>query len=90
MDGSVRQASDEGRKGPHEALFLTPPRRPYSPRREPIVDRRAAAAAHHSPRGPEGSKESKITTDIDRNFFPIDMIPRSQISHQASPCWRRD
>ena len=52
MDGSVRQASDEGRKGPHEALFLTPPRRPRSPRRDPIVDRRAAAAAHHSPRAP--------------------------------------
>ena len=52
MDGSVRQASDEGKKGPHEALFLTPPRRPRSPRRDPIADRRAAAAAHHSPRAP--------------------------------------
>ena len=52
MDGSVRQASDEGRKGPQEALFEAPPRRPRSPRRSPIADRRAAAAAHHSPRAP--------------------------------------
>ena len=52
MDGSVRQASDEGRKGPQEALFEAPPRRPRSPRRGPIADRRAAAAAHHVPRAP--------------------------------------
>ena len=52
MDGSVRQPADEGKKGPLEALFEAPPRRPHSPRRSPIADRRAAAAAHHVPRAP--------------------------------------
>ena len=45
MDGSVRQPADEGKKGPLEALFEAPPRRPLSPLRDPIADRRAAAAA---------------------------------------------
>ena len=50
MDGSVRQPADEGKKGPLEALFEPPPRRPRSLRRDRMADRRAAAAAHHCPR----------------------------------------